>query len=252
MEAAGPCEVRCGLILKGDRFYAAALRTAALLAFPAAHFAIVNRLDAARHELRRVPIDLLLSGVELMDGDVFELLAECTRAPRRVKRVLVVTGRREQQVLASLQALPIDGVFDPATEEPEDFVRALQAVAGGERYWSQSLRGRLLRRPSGLKSGIDGLTPTERLVFAVIGDGCDDDAAAERLALSASTVQSIRRGIHRKLGVQHKGDLVRLAAQYGFVWLTADAVVRPGLSLLKEAREARRQARHGETTARNE
>jgi hypothetical protein len=45
----------------------------------------------------------------------------------------------------------------------------------------------------------------------------------------------VRRGLHRKLGVQHRGELVRVAAQKGFVRFTPDGVERPGFALLTAA-----------------
>jgi DNA-binding NarL/FixJ family response regulator len=235
-----------GLILKADRFYAEALRRAACGALPTVSFTVVNRIGAAADELARQPVDVLLCGVGMLDGDIFELLEQCMHAPRLATHVMVVTGRREQQVLATLQALQVRGVFDAMAEEPENFSPALRAIMEGKTYWSPGLLSRLPKKHSATKSGIDALTPTERLVFAVIGDGCDDAAAAGRLDLSVFSVQSVRREIHRKLGVQHKGELVRLAAQYGFVCLAGETVIRPGLSLLKAARDARRAQRNAD------
>jgi DNA-binding NarL/FixJ family response regulator len=230
------------LILKADKFYADALRRVTRSVFPRAEFVMANRVSIAAAELLRSPVDLFLTGIEMTDGDVFELLEACTATPRDGFRVLVVTGRREPQVLSSLAELPIHGVFDAATEEPEQFENVLRGLGGSVPYWSTSLLARLSH--GDMRSAIcASLTPTERLVFAVIGDGCDDTAAAGRLGMAASTIQTIRREIHRKLGVQHKGELVRVAAQYGFVWLTSEGVIRPGFSLLQAARESRRVRR---------
>jgi DNA-binding CsgD family transcriptional regulator len=76
------------------------------------------------------------------------------------------------------------------------------------------------------------LSATEHLIFAVIGDGSDDQVAADQLNLRPSTIQSVRRELHRKLGIQHKGDLVRLAVLHGYVRFTAEGVQRPGFSSL--------------------
>ena len=60
------------------------------------------------------------------------------------------------------------------------------------------------------------------------------------LGLSPSTVSTVRRELHRKLGVQHRGDLVRAAAQSGFVHFTPTGVVRPGFALLSASYHPRK------------
>jgi DNA-binding CsgD family transcriptional regulator len=79
------------------------------------------------------------------------------------------------------------------------------------------------------------LTAFEQVVLSVVGDGCDDIEAARRLSLSPATISTVRRGLHRKLHVQHRGELVRLAAQAGFVRFTPEGVERPGFGLLTAA-----------------
>ena len=69
-------------------------------------------------------------------------------------------------------------------------------------------------------------------MFSVIGDGCDDKVAAARLGLRESSVHSVRRELHRKLGAQHRGELIRLAAQRGYVRFTAESVQYPGQAIL--------------------
>ena len=80
-------------------------------------------------------------------------------------------------------------------------------------------------------------------MLSVIGDGCDDLAAAGQLGLSPATISTVRRALHRKLGVQHRGELVRMAAQKGYVRFTPAGVERPGFGLLAAAYQPRHRAR---------
>lgn len=59
--------------------------------------------------------------------------------------------------------------------------------------------------------------------------------AAMRLGLKSSAVQSVRRELHRKIEVQQRGDLVRVAVQLGYICFTATGVIRPGFELLVRA-----------------
>ena len=233
------------LILKTDRIYAEALRQQTLRVFPNARATVALSLDAAQAALGSGHIDVFVTGVGASLGsDVLDLLArhipQSTCHPRRV---LVVTGRREYRVFAALRSLLIDGVFDSATELPEQFMTALKVVGSGGRYWSQSVLDHMHQVGSASTALFRLLTIFEQVVLSVIGDGSDNITAARELNLSPATVSTVRRELHRKLGVQHRGELIRVAAQHGFVRFTPTGVVRPGFALMCAAYEARRTKR---------
>lgn len=227
------------LVIKADRFYAHAIRQELTVALPDSQIHVAPRVAEAAEFLAETPVELLVTGVEMVDGDVLELLADCTHEPRRVRRVLVVTGRREPHVIASLVALRVDGIFDSGSEEPEQFQAAVAMIVSGGTFFSASFSA-LRKAPD---SRLRLLTRTQRLVFAVIGDGCANAAAAVRLGMAESTVKSHRRDIHRILGVQHKGELISAAEELGFVATTAEGTIRPGLSTMLAARQQRRRIR---------
>ncbi|MEO7411821.1 MAG: LuxR C-terminal-related transcriptional regulator [Opitutaceae bacterium] len=222
------------LIVKSDILYAGVLQAATQRVFPTATFrrevTLKNTLAAVAEE----PVDLLITGVSLPDGDTLDLLAEPLPG-RGFGSALVVTGRREHRIFAVLRGLAIQGVFDPNDEGLDQFEKALEVIRSGGRYWSTSVLERLHvhSEPSYAMERL--LSPTEQLVLAVIGDGSDDHEAGDRLNLRPSTIHSVRRDLHRKLGVRHRGELVRLAAQQGYVRFTAGGVQRPGFARLLAA-----------------
>jgi DNA-binding NarL/FixJ family response regulator len=239
--------INCVLILKADRLHAEALRQYTLRVFPEAHVILALSVELARATLLTHHVDVFVTGAGAsLDSDVLDLLADCAHhSAIRCPRVLVVTVRREYRMLAALRALSVDGVFDSATEAPDQFMVALQAVTTGKRYWSQTVVDHMHRVGSGSTALFRLLTAFEHLVLTVIGDGCDNTVAAAELKLSPATVSTVRRELHRKLGVQHRGELVRVAAQHGFVRFTSGGVVRPGFAMMREAYQARRAKREG-------
>lgn len=82
---------------------------------------------------------------------------------------------------------------------------------------------RLLRALDGLFPGSDGdtdpiprfeaLTPRERSVFALLGEGMDKHDIAQALNISVKTVETYRETMKGKLGVSSVARLVRLAVQ---------------------------------------
>ena len=234
---------RSVLILKTDRLYAEILRQYAARAFAGGETCIATNTDEASRLLAAKPRDIFVTDATTsLEGDVLDLLTRCASAGARRTRVLIVTSSCEVRVLGALRALDVGGVFDSTTERPEQLVAALSTVADGGRYWSPSILQHMQRSGTGgALSQI--LTALEQLVLALIGDGCDDFAGALKLGVSPATIATVRRDLHRKLGVQHRGELVRVAAQHGFVRFTPEGVVRPGFSILLAAYQARRARR---------
>lgn len=232
------------LILKADRLYAETLRKLARAVLPQASIQTVSTVADAAAALAARRIDLLITGVGAsLAGDVFDLLPTGVEASARVERVLVVTTNREHRQLTALRRLPIQGVFDSGTEPFDQFKVALRLVAGGGIYWSRSFLDQLRHHSLETNSLSRLLTNAEQLVLSIVGDGSDDNEAADKLGLSPATVSTVRRNIHRKLGVQHRGQLIRVAAQNGFVRFTPNGVVRPGFALLAGACQQRTRER---------
>jgi len=236
------------LILKADLVGGEMLRTAAERLFPKAAVILVNRLARAHVMLEALPFDLFVTGLDLPDGDALDFIFSAVRGLRRAARVLVVSQHHEPRVLALLRAWGVEGVFDPASEGPRKLDHALRTLAAGHPYWSAGLRERLDATLRGDRSCGRELSPAERVVLSAIGDGCDNQTAAERLGRSVRTIETQRNQIHRRLGLHHKGELVQYAVRNGFVRFTRGGVVRPGFEQERVAYATKRQRRKPGTT----
>jgi DNA-binding NarL/FixJ family response regulator len=230
------------LILKADRICADALALLTAKLFPHATIRVVLSIARARQALLAEPVELMVTGLGMsLGGDPLEFLAEFAGTSGRARQVLVVTSHHELRLLTGLRMLPIRGAFDSTGEDAEQLAVALQTVAGGDFYWSRSLLDRMSADATASHARM--LTTSEQLVLSVLGSGVDNASAARELGLSTGTVASVRRDLHRKLGVQHRGELMRMAAQNGFVQFTPFGIVRPGYTLLTAAHQARKSKR---------
>ena len=229
------------LILKPDTLYAAILRQHLLAVYPVARIEAVATVAAAQEKLATARYDLLVTGVgPQLGGDVLDLLSACQGPASRVRRTLVIASPSDYRELSTLRLLGVPAVFDSTTESPEQFTAAVRAVADGKCYWSASILAFMQRSRATPNAIFALLTNFEQVVLSVIGDGCDDVVAAEELGVTVATVSAVRRGLHRKLGVQHRGELVRVAAQQGFIRFTPVGVERPGYGLLRASYHGRR------------
>jgi DNA-binding NarL/FixJ family response regulator len=107
----------------------------------------------------------------------------------------------------------------------ENLPTALQEVMQRRLYVSTTMLPNL-KRPKSIT--LDALTEKEQMVLSVIGDGSDDQQAAERLGLSPYTVNTHRKAIMAKMKLHHKGQLMLYALQHGYIWVSPQRIQYPG------------------------
>ncbi len=107
----------------------------------------------------------------------------------------------------------------------EDLIHAVRAVARGEAFFYPSLARKLLEgylkhgqapAPSG-PSELAELSEREREVMFLLVRGLSNQEIADRLVVSASTVQTHRSHILQKLNLETTVDLVRYAIRHGLI-----------------------------------
>lgn len=182
----------------------------------------------ALEAVRERPARLGVLGLSLPDMDGLDLLKRI-QGDDRVARILIVSGRRDERVREILRPSCVDGFFDPVHDGFAALVDAIRTVAEGGIWfgrglsddWSPPIGPPLLR---------DLLSPLELRIFAVLGDGCDDDVAARVLRMSLHAALGHRTAIMRKLGVQTRTGLMREAVRRGVVRITEDRILRPGFN----------------------
>jgi len=166
--------------------------------------------------------DLFVTGVQISDMDGLEHLEPFIE---RDLPILIVTTRKDARTLCLLREIRYNGLFDVKAEELAGFHTALQRVVEGEIYVSPSFAPHV-KRPKNIT--LDTLTAKEEMVLSIIGDGSDDQQAAELLKLSPYTVNTHRKSIMGKLRLHQKGELIRYAVRNGYVHISPEGVSYPG------------------------
>lgn len=216
-------EVNRIVIVKWDTLHAEALKRLCHEVFPRAQIVLYRSAVAAVAALENAPADLTVTGLAFDERDVFAMLPDLRR---RSRRLLVVSGRQDDVALIALKSARLDGLFDPNSDSPERLSEVLVRIMAGERVISECFRSQLAGGVSP-KPLVQWLTPAELQVFSIIGDGSDNQEAAERLGISALTVQAHRRAIMRKLNLSTSTKLVLAAIRLGVVRVTSDGRAIP-------------------------
>src|SRR6266498_4223835 len=110
------------------------------------------------------------------------------------------------------------------TASVEEIADAIQAVARGELVFSKELErraqlqlGEFARKARETARALARLTPREREVLALLAEGLSTRQIANRLGLSARTVESHIGNIYQKLDVRTRVQALYRAAGLGLV-----------------------------------
>jgi two-component system response regulator NreC len=135
-------------------------------------------------------------------------------------RVLVLTLHEDEGLMQEAINAGASGYIIKRAVESE-LINAIRAVARGEIYIHPSMTRALLRGPTSRtpspSCAWEPLTPRENDVLRLIVLGYTNRQAADELGLSVRTVESHRANLMSKLGLKSRVELVRWAADNGFL-----------------------------------
>lgn len=210
------------VILKWDRLYGDMIRRQIWDVWPDASIHVFQSGFDALGFIQETPPDLFIAGAKIHDMDGLEHLEPFIDSDLPI---LIVTSQKDEQTFNMLRTIRYDGLLDGFAEGLDVLPTALRQVIHRRLYVSATFREHL--KPV-RNITLDALTPTQRVVLSVIGDGSTDDEASERLGIAPGTVNQHRKAIMAKLKLHHRGQLMLYAFQQGYVRVTADNIYYPG------------------------
>ncbi len=167
--------------------------------------------------------DVVLMDIRMPDGDGLwateQIVANPALAATHI--VIVTTFELDEYVARAIRA-GASGFLVKDTE-PEELIRAVRVVAGGEALLSPGVTKRLLERVAGsLKEAPDTsqlavLTEREREVLGLVGHGLTNDEIGRHLFLSPLTAKTHVSRIMSKLLARDRVQLVVVAYETGLV-----------------------------------
>lgn len=126
-------------------------------------------------------------------------------------RVIVFSGLTSSGLLSELAEAGADGLF-LKREELAPFSDAIPRIIGGERVFGPGV-------PELLESAenTEQLTARERQILSLITQGLQNREIAERLGVSAKTVDNHRTNMMRKVGAHSVAELLTFALREGLL-----------------------------------
>lgn len=166
-----------------------------------------------------VLMDLIMPRLNGLDA-----LARIRKEYPQVHVLIVSMNAAEEFVLQAMRAGAAGYLVKSV--EPAELQFAIRAVARGEKYLSSGVAKHViddyLRRAAGAESNApDLLTPRQREILQLIAEGHSTKEIAQKLGLSANTVDSHRTQLMKSLDIHDIAGLVRYAIRNGLTSVDA-------------------------------
>jgi DNA-binding NarL/FixJ family response regulator len=176
-------------------------------------------LEAARMVEKLQPqvliVDLMMPGLNGL-----EVTRQVSQSGSRTRVVVLSMWADDQYVIEALRNGALGYVLKDAPAE--ELAAAVREACAGRRYLSAHFAGRefdlFSRADAEVPSDLyETLTGREREVLQLTAEGLSSTHIAERLFISARTVETHRVNLMRKLGLHNQAEIIRYAVRRGII-----------------------------------
>lgn len=174
--------------------------------------------ELALPQIRKLKPDVVLCDLHLPGLSGLEITERITRSDLATK-VIIVSVLEDGPLPKRLIEAGACGYLGKAGDAAE-LLRAVRDVARGKRYLGSNVAQNMALSNvagSGGASPFDELSPRELEVAMLLVQGLRQEDIAQRLNLSAKTINTHKTRLFQKVGIQDNIALARLCAQYGLL-----------------------------------
>jgi DNA-binding NarL/FixJ family response regulator len=178
---------------------------------------VVGEAGTAASALARIPVlapDVAVLDIRLPDGDGVSVCREIRSGMPQVACLMLTSFGDDEALFDAIMAGAAGYVLKQI--RGTDLVGAVRTVAGGKSLLDPEAAGRVLQRMREQADQADplaGLTPQERRILELIGEGLTNRQIGERMFLAEKTVKNYVSALFAKLGMERRTQAAAYAAR---------------------------------------
>lgn len=182
---------------------------------------VVGDTKSGRDALRLIPeleADLVVTDLSMPDMDGIGLIKKVRKRFPDVKCIVLSMHTGQEYVLGALRAGACAYVHKGAASD--ELLEALKVVYGGSTYLHPTVAGAVVDKLRDLGDGTDlleALTDRQREILKLIAEGHATRQIAEKLNVSAKTVETHRAQLMDRLEIHDIPGLVKYAIRAGLI-----------------------------------
>jgi two-component system, NarL family, response regulator NreC len=189
-----------------------------------AEFEIVGEASDGREAVRVVEKsqpDLVLMDLSMPRMDGIEAIREIKKQGLKTKVLVLTVHKTEEYIIAALEAGADGYLLKDATHT--ELINAVQIILNGRRYLCPGISEKIIegylegRKINKTQSVWETLTPREREILKLIGEGFRNKEIAEHLYISVKTVEKHRSNLMEKLQLHNSAALTAYALKKGLI-----------------------------------
>ena len=178
---------------------------------------VTGEASTAEEALRRIPAtrpDVAVLDVRLPDGSGVEVCREIRDNHPEINCLMLTSFADDEALFSAIMAGAAGYVLKQI--RGNDLVDAVRRVAKGESLLDPSVTKQVLERlraPSAEEDELSGLSPQERKILELIGEGYTNRQIAETIHLAEKTVKNYVSNLLAKLGMARRTEAAAYAAR---------------------------------------
>lgn len=190
------------------------------------HFKVINEASdgaEALEMLKEEHVDLLIADIRMPNMNGIELVKQLKQQNNRIKTLMLSMHDSEEYVVQSLEA-GADGYLLKGSSK-EEFLRALDKIMDGEKYFSGDISTILINHFSGetpkntsasktQQENPFNLTNRESQILQLVLQGLSNKEIGEKLDISKRTAEVHRFNLMKKMDVSNLIELTNKARKY--------------------------------------
>jgi DNA-binding NarL/FixJ family response regulator len=155
--------------------------------------------------------DVLLVDISMPQLNGIEAIAQMKKINPNLKFIMLTMHEEAEYILKSIQAGANGYLLKNV--EPDELENAIRTVAAGGKYFNSTISNIMIENLSRVsepgKEDLTELTAREKEILQYVADGLSTKLIADKLSISARTVETHRVHIMKKLQVNNGAEMVK-------------------------------------------